>query len=152
MGNKYPQTNEAKERFESPLLNYMINSYAYVSIDYYFKKSELMAVTGWSERKVRKELERIANYYPVISISSKKGYRVGQFNDSEDEEPTECLEELLEQTRHAINDLESRVKSLNARMKPLIALKVKLEEKIIERKGPYVEVDDDIVVIPDTVE
>jgi len=128
MGNKYPQTNEAKAEFKSPLLNYMV-AVEMIEPDHIFTRDELSRVFETSDRAIRKEMEHLANFYPVISTSNKKGYKIGRFNDTDS---LETLNELLNKTDHTLNELQCRVESLQARMKPLIALKEKLKEKILD--------------------
>ena len=129
MGNKYSQTEEARNLYlkrVDPLFIYMVDK-SYYQPKHIFTKEELCDQLNLSERAVRKSLEKMANYYPVISFSNKKGYRYGVFNDNT---KIEDLEELLDDTEHAIAELQSRIESLQARMKPLIALKVKVSERI----------------------
>ena len=80
-----------------------------------------------SDRHVRKELERIANYHPIIATSNRKGYKLALFSDDMDKEE---LLEILREIEHEIAELSSRVNSLYARMNPLIAMKVELEQSI----------------------
>lgn len=126
MGNKYPQTQEAKEKFTSPLLDYMQRT---VEADprHVFTRAELTEAFGKGDREMRRELEKIANFYPIISTSDKGGYQLGHFKD---DYTTQHLSLVYEDCVHAIAEIASRVESLNARLKPLIALKIELEDKI----------------------
>lgn len=126
MGNKYSQTNEAKEQYTSPLLKYM-GAVTLIDPKHIFTRDELAAHLNCSDRKVRREVEKLANYYPIISVSSKQGYRLGSFDDKSS---YETLKSLKEDVRHTLAELQSRIESLQARMKPLIALDVKISEQI----------------------
>lgn len=136
MGKKYPQTNEAKESFTSPLLVY-IQSRTEENPNYIFTKEELIESLQSEDREVRREMEKVANFYPIISLSKRKGYRLGSFSEKT---TTAELAELYEDTTHAIRELESRVQCLQARMKPLIALKVKLEEEFSQTRLQGIEI------------
>ena len=126
MGNKYSQTNEAKTNYNSPLLQFM-GATALLDPKHVFTRDEIANHLNCSDRAARREVEKLANYYPIISVSSKQGYRYGIFRERTLDAD---LEELERETDHALAELESRVKSLQARMKPLIAFKAKLREEI----------------------
>ena len=85
-------------------------------------KEYLCNVLGVSERKIRDLISQIASEMPIISLSTQKGYYLAN-------EET-CVEDL----EHQINDLNSRIKFLKARKKPLFKLwqqTNKLENNII---------------------
>ena len=126
MGNKYSQTNEAKENYTSPLLDYM-RGVTLIDPKHIFTRDEIADHLNCSDRVARKEVEKLANYYPIISVSSKQGYRLGSFDDKDSYED---LKSLKDETRYALSELQSRIESLQARMKPLIALDVKISEEI----------------------
>lgn len=128
MGNKYSQTNEAKERYNSPLLNHM-GAVALIDPKHIFTRDELADHLNCSDRVARRQVEKLANYYPVISVSTQQGYKFAIFDEKTN---LDDLKKLEDETEHAINELESRVKSLQARMKPLIAFKSKVRERIEE--------------------
>ena len=127
---KYSQTEEAKAKFESPMLNYMKRV---IENDkhHIFTKDELIAALSLTEREVRRQVALIANYYPLFSFSNKKGYCIGSFDDNA---TTQELSFLYDDCCHAIAELESRVQELKARMKPLIALKEKVKVSIYSRE------------------
>ena len=131
MGNKYSQTNEAKEQYTSSLLKHM-GAVTLIDPKHIFTRDELAAHLNYSDRKVRREIEKLANYYPIISVSSKQGYRLGSFDENAS---YDTLKSLKEDVRHALAELQSRVESLQARMKPLIALYVKTNEQIDMKFG-----------------
>lgn len=122
---KYNQTQKAKEEFKSPLLDILMNK-----PNFLFKKEELMAMTGWNERKVRAEIEKIANYYPIYASAGRKGYGIMHFDDNYD---LEIIKGLNQAAFDEMCELQHRVDSIKARMKPLIAFMrttaVKLQEK-----------------------
>lgn len=100
-----------------------------------FTKQELMAYTSKNERAVRAELEHIANFYPIRATAGRKGYLLLEL--SEDADITE-LKDINNEAFLQVCELENRIKSLKARMKPLIALMrvtaVKLQEKGVDTK------------------
>lgn len=126
MSRKFNQSREVTQKFSSKLFEYM-KGVMEVDPKHVFTKPELCAAFDFSERYVRRELERIANYYPVIATSDSIGYRLGLFDDSMSEEE---LEDLCNDYDHQLAELQSRVESLYARMKPLLAAKVKIKERI----------------------
>lgn len=80
---------------------------------------------GISNRMIRKKLSETAMFFPIVSLSTEKGYiRLGDFETLSVEEQ----EKYVEMVRHQINDYKSRIAFLNRRMKPLIAW-VKMVEK-----------------------
>lgn len=129
MGKKYQQTEEAKELFKSPLLAY-IQSVVSENPRHVFTKEELIETSQLSDRAVRDQMERIANFYPIISFSDRKGYTYGHFKGNESNQD---LALLFDDVNHAIHEINSRVECLNARLKPLIALQEVLKAKIAER-------------------
>lgn len=128
MGNKYSQTEAAKLNYSSPLLNYM-DSVVRNDPKHVFTRDELCATLNYSDRGIRHSLEKMANYYPVISFSSSKGYRFFRFDESTS---ADDLKSMYEDTGHALAELESRIESLDARMKPLIALRVEITKRLKE--------------------
>lgn len=123
---KYDQSREAKEKFNSPLYTYMLSVLSYEP-EHLFTREELREVLQMSDRQVRKEMERIANYHPLIATSNRKGYKLALFSDTDSKED---MIALLREVEHEIAELSSRVNSLYARMNPLIAMKVELEQSI----------------------
>lgn len=126
MGNKYSQTEEAKREFTSPLLTYMkaVNRY---ETNHVFTKEELRAVLSCSDRHLRHEMEKIANYYPIVATSDSKGYQLATFSDDME---LEMLVEISKSYEHQLAELQSRVNSLYARMNPLIASQVEINRLI----------------------
>ena len=114
MGNKYLQNKETKEQLEkeSLVLPWLQSTPGIV-----WKKEELMAFTGLSERQVRHEMERIANFYPVRATAGRKGYSLITFDKENLVEVDRANKEAFAQ----VCELQNRIDSLKARMKPLIA-------------------------------
>lgn len=109
----YTQTKQAKNEFKSDILAYMLIEPTRV-----YTKQELMARFGMSERTVRAELERIANYYPIRATASRKGYSIIWWDDSFSEQE---LENVANELCSQISEIQNRVDCLRARIKPLIA-------------------------------
>ena len=115
---KMKQTKEAKEKFWSPMLPLLHEV---------MTKAELKEILKISERAIRNEIAECSMYYPVIATSDRSGYRLAKsINDLMDDESL-LLE--LDEVNHQIRELNSRIKCLKKRMKPLIAYK-----KIAEKK------------------
>ena len=115
---KMKQTREAKEKFWSPMMNLLGQVRT---------KAELKEILKISERAIRNEIAECSMYYPVIATSDKSGYRLAKkISDLIDDESL-LLE--LDEVNHQIRELNSRIKCLKKRMKPLIAYK-----KIAEKK------------------
>ena len=111
------QTNEAKIAFSSPMLDLLQTVRT---------KEELSEIRGISTRAVRNEIAECSMYYPVIATSDKSGYRLAK-NISDLDGDSLLIE--LDEVNHQIRELNSRIKCLKKRMKPLIAYK-----KIAEKK------------------
>ena len=126
---KMKQTKEAKEQFQSPLLDILKDGVK--------TKAELQELLNIGERFVREEISRCSMYYPVLATSDKSGYRLAKpIKDLEDEKLLEELEEI----NHSIHEISSRIKCLKKRLKPLIAYKMVAEKKLL---GRYREIDEE---------
>lgn len=121
----YDQSNNAKEKFlrTSALAQVMT-----ANLNKSFTKEQLCAAFNRKERVMRKDIAELANYVPVVSLSSVKGYKVVGFTE---ETTKEEKVELANEVQHQINDLQSRIDELKARMKPLIALQKELEKELL---------------------
>lgn len=116
---KMKQTREAKENFSSPIMNLLFMTRT---------KEELSEIRGISTRAVRNEIAECSMYYPVIATSDKSGYRLAKaIKDLDDESLLNELEEI----NHAIHEINSRIKCLKKRLKPLIAYKKVAEKKLL---------------------
>lgn len=123
---RYSQSKKAKEEFFKKSLIALIMSGEPERV---FTREELSQELGLSPRETRREVAELANYQAVISLSSKKGYRLLTFNE---ETPIEKLVEYLELLDQQLKENRSRVTNIKARMKPLIALRSVIEKKIKE--------------------
>lgn len=127
---KYKQNEEGKKELEesSIILKVLKNHTNNV-----FDKEGLIAFTGKSERQVRAELEHIANFYPIRATAGRKGYKLLTF---EEDASVETLKEVNMEAFLQICELQNRINSLKARMKPLIAIQrataLKLQEKGVD--------------------
>lgn len=130
MGRQYPQTEEARVNLSNPTFTYINALRANKGTDYVFVKDELVAFTGFSERSVRNQIAEIANYYPIIATSDRKGYQMLSFTEFDTDE---AIEEMVNKADHQLAELQSRIDALKARMKPLIAFKVKATEELDSR-------------------
>lgn len=130
MGKQYPQTEEARMHLSNPAFNYITYVREDIDKDHVFTKDELVARTGYSERAIRNQLAEIANYYPMIATSDKKGYRVLSFDENTS---FSQLIAMYDEADHQLAELQSRIDALKARMKPLIAFKYKLNEEMNDR-------------------
>lgn len=122
MSYKYQQTKEAKINLQSDILDFL-QRYPGVT----FTRQELCAVFDRSDRSVRAELERIANYYPIRATAGRKGYSLICWNENTTDEE---LKEIGDECSKQIAELQHRIDSLNARLKPLIAALKVIDEKV----------------------
>lgn len=119
---KYNQSNQAKKEFKSVVYDYMCQDPQRT-----YTKEELAAHFGYTCRAIRNCISRVANYYPIIATSDKKGYKLAHWTmEMDSQELNDVNEEIL----HEIAELNSRIKELKARLKPLIANKVVLTKRI----------------------
>lgn len=116
------QSKEAKELFESPILDLLRNGEV--------SKWDIVEKLEISERYVREQISMCSMYYPVLSLSNKEGYRLAKNINSMNEEEKQ---KELEEVKHQLNEFNSRIKVLKKRMKPLIAY-LKVLEKNMEAK------------------
>lgn len=68
------------------------------------------------ERKARELIATVAKYYPVISLSGEKGYRIA------------VNEKDTEDVKHQLMDFESRISEIQRRCKPLIRFLERMEK------------------------
>lgn len=134
MPKKYSQSKKAKEQFKSKVFDYMMNDPQKV-----YDKDELASHFQVDERTIRAHLEKIANYYPVVAFSNRIGYQIVVWSkEMTIGELESCEEDIL----HQIAELNSRIKNLKARLKPLVANKVMLKKVINEKYAEDVLKDD----------
>jgi len=127
MSKKVSQSKKAKEEFSNELLDFNI-----LRSDKVVYKQDLQKMFNISERKVRLQISKISMYYPVISKSCQKGYRLAKPIDTLNKED---LQLEVKEVNHVLKELQSRVIQLKAKMKPLIAWKKVAEKKLEEMDG-----------------
>ena len=81
-------------------------------------REELVAKTGYSDRKVRQLISELKLVKPVLYNSQTKGYRLAK-------NPGEMtIEEIIQEmnmTQHCVNDIESRKEVFNQQERVYIA-------------------------------
>ena len=88
-------------------------------------RSELCALLVLTDSSMRTEVSDLACEYPVISYSTKKGYRICDVDKVLKTQDQDKINEEIKEIRHTINELNSRIKQLKKRQRPLIkALKI----------------------------
>ena len=88
-------------------------------------RQELSVLYNVSDRNIRKEIAEISLHYPVISHSKSKGYRISNVDQLLKENDTNKIASEIEEIKHCLNEINSRVKMLKKRQRALIgALKV----------------------------
>ncbi len=116
--SKIKQTKEAKNSYNHPIVGILAERCT---------KQDLMEVLHCSERDVRDIVAECSMHYPVITYSVKgAGYRRAKPIDELSAQEL-ALED--EEVMRSINELNSRIKCLKKRLKPLIAWH-KMKEKL----------------------
>lgn len=115
---KYEQTVAAKNVFYSELLDLWLEYNGGTRVT----RQELCELWGKNDRTVRKEINRIANYFAIFSSSDRKGYELAITPSIIKNNPL-LLKVQLDNINHSIAEFEARKTEINARMKPLIAYK-----------------------------
>lgn len=96
-----------KEKFQN---NQQLREMAEILASHWMTKPEIIRLFNFkTEREARRNIEKIANHYPVISTSTRAGYKVATNDD--------CTEML----KLADKELELKIKALQARREPLRA-------------------------------
>lgn len=120
------QTKDAKKNYNHPIIDLLF-------ADEPLTKEEIgekLHIT--SDRVIRDVISICSMHYPVIAVSSKKGYRRAKAIDNlEDKE----LQLEIDEVEHQLRELKSRVDCLKKRMKPLVAWL-----KVAQKKLPKEEV------------
>lgn len=110
---------EKKREFASPVLE-MLKSEKPVS------KWDMVEQLEKSERRIRRMIADVSQFYAVIATSDKEGYRLARKIDSMNDEE-KALEKI--EVEHQLAELKCRVKALKRRMKPLVAYLKVLEKR-----------------------
>lgn len=114
------QTKQAKEEYNHPIIELLFER---------ITKEDICKVLHCSEREARGIIAECAMFYPVIALSNKKGYRLAR---KIDELSLEGLVTEYDIVNNACRELNSRIKCLKKRLKPLIAWKKVAEKKVEE--------------------
>lgn len=118
---KMKQTVEAKANFSSPMIQLLQQVRT---------KTELKEILKISERAIRNEIAECSMYYAIIATSDRSGYRLAM--PISDLEGNALLMEL-DEVEHEIREINSRIKCLKKKLKPLIAYKKVAEKKLLGR-------------------
>lgn len=120
------QTKTAKQNYNHPIIDLLF-------ADEPLTKEEIgekLHIT--SEREVRDVISICSMHYPVIAVSSKKGYRRAKAIDNlEDKE----LQLEIDEVEHQLRELKSRVDCLKKRMKPLVAWLKVAQKKLVKEEA-----------------
>ena len=115
--NKIKQTKSNKAKYDNPIIPLLRKG---------TNRNELSTLLNCTDSQARYEVSEISLFYPLISSSSKTGYRLAKNIDEMNEEELQTEINLVQST---LNEHLSRVKALKKKCKPLIAwLKVANEK------------------------
>ena len=112
---------ERKEQFTNTVFEILKTNEIYT-------KQQLVELTGFDERNVRKQIQDITRYYGVISFSAQKGYRLANPNLTDEE----LIRKELNDIQHAINEDKKRADEILARVWRKVAVAKVLEKKLEE--------------------
>lgn len=112
---------ERKEQFTNTVFEILKTNEIYT-------KQQLVELTGFDERSVRKQIQDISKYYGVISFSAQKGYRLANPNLTDEE----LIRKELNDIQHAINEDKKRADEILARVWRKVAVAKVLEKKLEE--------------------
>lgn len=101
--------------------------YNLIPEDRFITKKELMELTGYDERRVRRYISDIRKDHSIISLSSGKGYKKSK---STDDMTQEEIEKEYNMIKHQIAESNSRIRELKKNMRSSIA-RLKILEKYI---------------------
>lgn len=106
------QTKDAKNSYSHPIIDILLSEEPVTKEEI----GEKLHIN--SDREIRDVVSICSMHYPIIAVSSKKGYRRAKAIDTlEDKE----LQLEIDEVEHQIRELKSRVDCLKKRMKPLVA-------------------------------
>lgn len=112
---------ERKEQFTNTVFEILKTNEIYT-------KQQLVELTGFDERVVRKQIQDISKYYGVITFSTQKGYRLANPNLTDEE----LIRKELDDIQHAINEDKKRADEILARVWRKVAVAKVLEKKLEE--------------------
>ena len=119
------QTKDAKQNYNHPIIDLLLSEEPVTKEEI----GERLHIT--SDREIRDVISICSMHYPVIAVSSKKGYRRAKAIDNLE---GESLKIEIDEVEHQLRELKSRVDCLKKRMKPLVAWL-----KVAEKKLPKEE-------------
>ncbi len=121
--SKIKQTKVNKEKYDNPIIPLLKQG---------TNRNELSNLLHCTDSQARQEVSEISLFYPLISSSSKSGYRLAKnINDMSNED----LKNEIDLVTMTLNEHLSRVKVLKKKCKPLIAWLKKANEKLEEGKS-----------------
>lgn len=118
----FKQTKENKEKFNCILIEPLLEKR--------YSKKELSLLYGFKDRNLRNEISEISMFYPVISHSRKNGYRISNVEKLLNENNIDHINSEIEEIKVCLHEINSRIKFLKKRQKPLIAALKVLEKRI----------------------
>ena len=127
------QTKEAKKAYEHPIIDFLLGEEPKTKEEI----GQHLHIT--SEREIRNIIAICSMHYAVIATSDKKGYR--RAKPIESLQGNELLVEMDEVMKQ-IRELNSRIRCLKKRVKPLIAW-LKVAEKKLEANKEVQEVKEE---------
>lgn len=120
------QTKEAKNQYSHPIIEILISDEPKTKQEI----GEILHIS--SDREIRDIISICSMHYPIIAVSSKKGYRRAKAIDNLE---GTALQLEIDEVEHQLGELNSRVDCLRKRMKPLMAWL-----KVAQKKLPKEEV------------
>lgn len=106
---KIGQSKKDKEKYNHPIIDILLERAT---------KQDIAEVLHVSERKARDIIAECSMHYPVIAHSDQKGYRRAR---AIDDLTPEQLDEEYNEVQLTAFEINSRIKCLKKRLKPLIA-------------------------------
>lgn len=120
------QTKNAKENYNHPIIDLLLSEEPLTKEEI----GEKLHIT--SDRVIRDIISICSMHYPVIAVSSKKGYRRAK---SIDKLGKVSLELEIDEVEHQLRELHSRVDCLKKRMKPLVAWLKVAQKKLAKEEA-----------------
>ena len=118
----FKQTKENKEKFNCVLIEPLLEKNC--------TKQELKDNFNFLDRRLREKISEISMFYPVIAHSRKKGYRISNIERLLNENSVDHIKSEIEEIKVCLHEINSRIKFLKKRQKPLIAALKVLEKRI----------------------
>ncbi|HOF65784.1 MAG TPA: hypothetical protein PL120_04360 [Bacilli bacterium] len=129
MKKKIDQSRKAKQNFDSPILPFLQGNERIDKKTLSYHLSQPMMPKPLDGRTVREKISEVSLYYPVLSSSKKKGYRLARpFKGFSLKEAKDERSEV----RETANEIMSRINYLKRKLKPLIAYDKAISKYIAE--------------------